>query len=164
MARAIWALAMAAGLLAACGGDDDGGGSAPAPRAELTPEQRTAVLTSLPAPYNAADLENGRQRFAQCRSCHTLVEGGPNLVGPNLYGMFGRRIASKEGYSYSEAAKGADFVWDGPRLDRWLADPRGFLQGTKMAFPGIKAEQDRRDVIAYVMVETGYRPTAAPAP
>ena len=154
MRRTLIAAGMAAALTG-CGGGDDEGGAAKAP-AELTDAQRTAILASLPAPYNGADLANGKARFAQCRSCHTLTEGGPDLVGPNLYGVFGRHVGSKPGYSYSEAVKAADFVWDGPHLDKWLADPRGFLPGTKMTFPGIKVDADRRDVIAYVMVETGH--------
>jgi cytochrome c len=149
---------VAGGLLAALTACGDGGGEARSPRpAELTDAQRTAILASLPAPYSQGDLANGRQGFAQCRSCHTLTEGGPNLVGPNLYGVFGRKVGTKEGYQYSEAVQKADFIWDGAHLDRWLADPRGFLPGTKMTFPGIKTEADRRDVIAYVMVETGYK-------
>ena len=150
-------LALIGLALAGCG-DGEQAGSGPAAPADPTPEQRQAMLAALPAPYNAADLENGKRRFAQCRSCHTLVEGGPNLVGPNLYGVFGQPVGSKPTYSYSQAVQDADFVWDGPHLDRWLADPRGFLPGTKMTFPGIKTDADRRDVIAYVMVETGHAP------
>lgn len=156
MKRAAIALAALAGLMSACG--EGGAGDGAGPAAELTPAQRSAVLTTLPAPYNAANLENGRKRFAQCRSCHTVAEGAPNLVGPNLHGVFGRRVGSRPDYAYSEAVKAADFTWDGARLDAWLTDPRGFLPGTKMAFPGIEAEADRRDVIAFVMVESGYRP------
>jgi cytochrome c len=164
MRRTMAMAGLAAAMLSGCGGSDDGGTSgasgaaAPVAPRELTAAERSAALAALPEPYRVADLENGKKRFAQCRSCHTLAEGAPNLVGPNLYGVFGRRIASKSDYRYSEAAKSADFVWDGPHLDRWLADPRSFLPGTKMTFPGIKADQDRRDVIAYVMVETGHRP------
>ena len=153
MGRMLLAAGLAAALAGCSGGGDDE--TAPAP-AELTDAQRTAILASLPTPYSQADLANGKARFAQCRSCHTLADGGPDLVGPNLHGVFGRRVGSKPGYSYSEAVKGADFVWDGAHLDKWLADPRGFLPGTKMTFPGIKSDTDRRDVIAYVMVETGH--------
>lgn len=113
-----------------------------------------AALAAFPAPYNGADLENGRRVFNQCRSCHTVAAGAPNLVGPNLHGVFERRIGTLPGYSYSAAAETADWRWDAAQVDRWLSDPRGFLPGTKMAFPGVKAEADRRDVIAYLLVET----------
>ena len=75
---------------------------APAPRPEMTEEQRAAVLASLPAPYNEGDLENGRRVFARCRSCHTLAEGGGNLTGPHLWGVFGRPAGSVEGFRYGD--------------------------------------------------------------
>ncbi|HEX8568588.1 MAG TPA: cytochrome c family protein [Caulobacteraceae bacterium] len=162
------AIAFTALALAACGGSDEQQGSAdntpsrPVPE-QMSPDEQLAVLASLPAPYNTADLENGRRRFAQCRSCHTLPEGGPNLVGPNLHGVFGREVGSKPGFNYSKPAQDANFVWDGPKLDQWLTDPRGFLPGTKMVFPGIKDPNDRRDVVGYLMVESGYRPGGATA-
>ena len=135
---------MAAGL-AGCGGGEEA-----APPASVS-------LASLTAPYNAADHENGRKVFNQCRSCHVVAAGGPNLVGPNLHGLFERRIGTRPDYSYSAAAKAAGFQWDAAQLDRWLTDPRGFLPGTKMTFPGVKDPADRRDVIAYLLVET-HRP------
>ena len=131
--------------LAACG---DGGSPS-----ESAPTD-TAALAALPAPFNTADLENGRRVFNQCRSCHMVAAGAPNLVGPNLHGLFERRIGTLPGYTYSEAAKAAGWAWNADQLDRWLTDPRGFLPGTKMAFPGVKAPTDRRDVIAYLLVET----------
>ena len=154
--------------LGACdGGREEGSADntpgAPAPE-QLSPDEQLKRLAALPAPYNTADLDNGKRRFAQCRSCHTLPEGGPNLVGPNLHGVFGREIASKPGYAYSKPAQDANFIWDGQKLDQWLTDPRGFLPGTKMVFPGIKEPNDRRDVIAYLMVESGFQPTAAAPP
>ena len=63
--------------------------AAPAPPAPIAAEKAT-LLAALPAPYNAADLDNGRRAFARCRSCHTIAEGGANMTGPNLYGLFGR--------------------------------------------------------------------------
>jgi|JI10StandDraft_1071094.scaffolds.fasta_scaffold38028_3 cytochrome c len=130
----------------------------PAP-APVTPAvDKTAILATLPAPWNTADLDNGRRVFARCRSCHTITEGGPNMTGPNLYGVFGQQAGTHAGFNYSAALKGAGFVWDGEKLDQWLENPRTFLQGTKMSFAGIPDATDRRDVIAFLKVETGYTP------
>ncbi|RZJ26433.1 MAG: cytochrome c family protein, partial [Brevundimonas sp.] len=91
MSRIALAVPLAAiGLLSlsACG-DGASGPAAPAapPRPALSPEQKAVLLAALPAPYNQGDLENGRRVFARCRSCHTVTEGGPNMTGPNLYGV-----------------------------------------------------------------------------
>ncbi|MCC7268618.1 MAG: cytochrome c family protein [Caulobacteraceae bacterium] len=159
------AFAIAASLLvAACGqsGESGSGGEAAAPKApELTAEQKQALLASLPAPYNTGDLENGRVKFGLCRSCHTITEGGPNQVGPNLYGVFGRKAGTHEGYSYSKAMLASNIVWDGAVLDQWLDNPRTFLPGTKMTFAGLHDEKDRIDLIAYLKVESGYQAPAA---
>jgi len=152
-------------MLAACGSSENAapsnsGNSAPAP----TDEEKLALLASLPSPYDVADLENGRRVFARCRSCHTITPNGPNMTGPNLHGVFGSEVGTKAKYRYSNALKDADFVWDAEKLDHWLLRPRDFLPGNKMSFVGIAGEQDRRDVIAYLKVETGYAPKAeAPA-
>lgn len=132
--------------------------AAPAPVA-APDSDKVAILASLPAPYDQADLDNGRRVFARCRSCHTITEGGPNMTGPNLYGIFGRQAAAQPGFNYSDALKNARFEWDGARLDHWLENPRTFLKGTKMSFAGIPDATDRRDVIAFLKVETGYVPS-----
>ncbi len=111
------------------------------------------MLATLPAPYRSADLDNGRAVFARCRSCHTITDGGPNMTGPNLYGVFGRQIGTHPGFTYSTAAQDADFVWNAAQLDTWLQNPRTFLPGTKMSFAGIPDPTDRRDVIAFVEVQ-----------
>ena len=123
-----------------------------------TDAEKAAALAALPAPYNTGDLANGQSRFALCRSCHTLAEGGPNMTGPNLYGVIGRKAGSLAGYTYSAALQAAGFTWDAEHLDTWLADPRGFMPGTKMSFAGLKDPKDRIDLIAYLKVETGYKP------
>lgn len=159
-------VAASVALLAACSqnasdttqADSSAVPAAPAPHPEMTPEQRAAVLASLPAPYNEGDLENGRRVFARCRSCHTLPEGAPNMTGPNLWGVFGRRAGSVEGFRYSEALQTAGFDWDAEHLDGWLTAPRDFLPGNRMAFAGIPDPTERRDLIAYLKVETGYAP------
>ena len=126
---------------------------------EIADDQARLTLATLAVPYNAADLANGRSTFATCRTCHTLKQGGPRLTGPNLWGLFGRQVGSKEGFTYSPAVRDADFVWDTANLDRWLSDPKQFLPGNKMIFNGIKDADDRRDVIAYVATQTQAPPT-----
>ena len=78
------------------------------------------------------------------------------MTGPNLYGVFGREAGDKDGYNYSTALREAGFTWDAERLDHWLENPREFLRGNKMSFPGIADATDRRDLIAFLKVETGY--------
>ncbi|WP_340646476.1 cytochrome c family protein [Phenylobacterium sp.] len=134
--------------------------SAPAPAAvpEPTEGEKQTLLAALPAPYNTGDLANGKKVFAVCKSCHTIVPGGANMTGPNLYGMFGRKPGTAEGYKYSDIVKAATFTWDADHLDQWLASPKTFMPGTKMTFMGVKDAKDRVDLIAYLKVETGYQP------
>jgi len=128
--------------------------AAPAPAAPGPSPEDAKILASLPVPYNEGDLANGRRQFAKCRSCHVIEKGGDNRVGPALHGIFGRTAGTAAGFAYSPALKGAGFLWDGGKLDQWLADPKGFLPGNRMTFVGLKQEKDRRDVIAYIKVES----------
>lgn len=148
----IGAGALAIGL-SACGGSGGQSGADAKPDAA-----KAAILATLPAPYNTADLANGEKTFALCKACHTIIEGGPKLTGPNLHGVFGRTAGTSEGFAYSPALKGAGFAWDAAHLDQWLANPRTFLPGTKMSFEGVKDAKDRTDLIAYLKVESGYKP------
>ncbi len=157
MTRTLVALTLAGLALAACSQEASKEPARPT-RPALTTEQKTALLATLPLPYNSADLQNGQRVFARCRSCHTITEGGPNMTGPNLYGVFGRAAGAAEGYNYSTAVKQAGFTWDAEHLNDWLENPRTFLKGTKMSFPGIPDATDRRDVIAFLKVETGWAP------
>ncbi|HEY9219339.1 MAG TPA: cytochrome c family protein [Phenylobacterium sp.] len=159
-------IAAACAVLSACsqGGDKAETSSAPtdtpaaAPAAPADPAAVKALLASYPAPYNTADVENGRKTFGLCRSCHSIEPGGPNMVGPNLHGVFGRKAASVADFNYSDALKASSIVWDPQTLDKWLAEPRTFLPGTKMTFAGIKDPKSRTDVIAFLMTESGYKP------
>jgi cytochrome c len=123
-------------------------------KSELTDAQKAALVAQLPAPYNTADLANGKSKFAMCKSCHTIAPDGVNMTGPALYGVFGRKAGSKEQFLYSAAVRNAGFTWDAEHLDKWLSAPRDFLPGTKMSFVGIPDAKDRIDLIAYLDVET----------
>ncbi len=117
-----------------------------------------ALLDQLPPAYRQADLQNGRLHFNLCRACHTITPGGPDMTGPNLYGVFGRKVASKAGYSYSAALSKKDWTWDAEHLDGWLKSPRTYAPGTKMSFYGIPDDEDRRDLIAYLKVASSGGP------
>jgi cytochrome c len=125
---------------------------------EMTDAEKQTLLASLPAPYNTGDLEEGRKQFMLCRSCHNIAAGGPNMTGPNLHGVFGRTAGTHEGFKYSDAVKNAGFAWDAEKLDAWLADPRGYLPGNRMTFAGLKDAKKRVDLIAYLKIESGYKP------
>ena len=85
-----------------------------------------------------------------CAACHTLNQGGSTRVGPNLFGIAERSIASVSGYNYSNALKAHQGSWDQPSLNAFLKNPRGYAPGTYMTFPGIKSDQDRQNVVAYL--------------
>ncbi|MEC9369427.1 MAG: cytochrome c family protein [Pseudomonadota bacterium] len=96
-----------------------------------------------------ASVEGGQAQFKKCAACHTPEKGGPNKVGPNLYGIVGRDLATHEGFAYSDAMKSKGGKWDYETLATFLTNPKAAVPGTKMAFAGLKAEQ-RADVIAYL--------------
>jgi cytochrome c len=135
-------------VLAGCGGSGGGGGGI----SKADPKVK-ALLAELPPAYAAADLENGRAKFEQCRQCHTITPDGPNMTGPNLYGVFGKPAGTNHAnYTYTEGLKGAGLTWDAASLDKWITDPRSVAPNTKMSFPGLPSAADRRDVIAYLKV------------
>jgi cytochrome c len=80
------------------------------------------------------------------------------MTGPNLHGVFGRPAAQVDKFKYSDVLKTSGIVWDASHLDEWLAKPQTYLPGTKMSFAGLKDPKDRADLIAWLMVETGYKP------
>jgi cytochrome c len=99
----------------------------------------------------SASVEHGVQVAKQCGACHNFQEGQGAKVGPDLYGVVGRKIASKPGFNYSAAlkAKGGE-SWTFDELNKWLKDPRADVPGTAMTFAGLSNEKARADVIAYL--------------
>lgn len=95
------------------------------------------------------DPKAGQVAFTQCKACHSL-DAGKNGIGPGLHGVFGRKSGTAPGYNYSDAMKSANVTWGDDTLFKYLADPKAFVPGDKMAFPGVKDEQKRRDLIAYL--------------
>jgi cytochrome c len=152
--------------LAACGspgGASNGVSSgnpppATAPTPSLTAAQQATLLAQLGPAYQNADVSNGEAKFAVCRSCHTTSQGGDDMTGPNLWGIFGRRAGSKASFTYSDALKGAGWTWDAARIDQWITDPRAVLPGTKMTFIGMPSATDRRDLIAFLKLQTSPPP------
>lgn len=143
--------------LSACGGKQP-----EAPAAEATTAAPMAADTAAATPAAAAaaggnvefasfttDVAAGEKVFALCRSCHVLDEG-VNRVGPSLYNIVGRQSGSVPGFAYSDANKNSGVTWTTDVLFTYLKDPKGFMPGTKMAFPGVKDDQDRANLVAYL--------------
>jgi cytochrome c len=111
-----------------------------------------------------ADPKAGEAIFKKCLACHTIEKGGPNKTGPNLYGVVGRPVASHEGFSYSAGMK--EFAqttpnWDYDHLSHFIAGPKAYVKGTAMTFAGLKKEEDRANLLAYLRTAAD---TPAPLP
>lgn len=109
-----------------------------------------AALLALPVTVQAADPAAGEKVFRKCKACHAVGEGAKNKVGPQLNGLIGRTAGTVEGYKYSTANAESGVVWTEEALDEYLKNPRQYMKGTKMAFPGLKKDDERADVIAYL--------------
>jgi nitrite reductase (NO-forming) len=108
------------------------------------------------------DAAAGRLVFRKCQACHSM-EPGRNILGPSLAGVIGRKSGSEPGYNYSPAMRQTDIVWDAKNLDAYLADPAMTIPGNKMPFPGLKTENDRKDIIAFLS-SSGSASASAPTP
>ena len=98
----------------------------------------------------SASVEKGETSAKKCIACHTFTKGGPNRVGPNLWGIVGRPKGSEAGFAYSDAIKKKGGNWTIDDLSAFLTNPRAFAPGTKMTFVGLSKGSERADVIAYL--------------
>ncbi len=98
----------------------------------------------------SASTERGAQVAKQCELCHNLGKGQGNKIGPDLYGVVGRKVASEPGFNYSAPLKAKGGTWTFDALNTWLTNPRADVPGTLMTFAGLSNERQRADVIAYL--------------
>lgn len=122
-------------------------GTAAAPAA--TEEVAAAPASAVPL-IAAADVAAGEKASAKCKTCHDFTKGGPNKVGPNLWGVVGGPSAHKGDYSYSDVVKGLGITWDYANLDKFLENPKSIAKGTKMSFAGLKKAEERAALIRWL--------------
>ncbi|MDH3230328.1 MAG: cytochrome c family protein [Alphaproteobacteria bacterium] len=114
-----------------------------------------AALAAFSAPALAdGDADAGKKVFNKCKACHTLAEG-KNKVGPSLFGVLGKSAASVQGFKYSKALKESGLTWDEETLEKFLTKPKDLVPGTRMAFAGLKKDDDIENVVAYIKANGG---------
>ena len=117
---------------------------------------RTGLLSILaatliaPSALAAGDASKGQALFVRCQVCHTAQKGAPNRIGPNLFGVVGRKAGTLAGYSYSPAMAKSGIVWGTDTLPRYLMGPSNVVPGTKMTFAGLPNQQQADDMAAFL--------------
>jgi cytochrome c len=117
----------------------------------------------LPVLLAKADAAKGQASARKCASCHEFAQGAPNKVGPNLYDIVGRPLASVPGFNYSAALKAKGGNWTYEELDGFIRNPKQHVPGTTMAFAGIGAATERADLLTHLRTLSG-NPQPLPAP
>jgi cytochrome c len=115
---------------------------------------KPAVIEPVGPLLAKADVDHGATIARQCMACHNFAKGGPNMVGPNLWGVLGGPHDHKADYSYSDAMKAQKGDWTYEAVNQFIAHPQVDIPGTKMGFAGLKKAQDRADVIAWLRTQS----------
>jgi cytochrome c len=119
----------------------------------VVPMLAAAALLAQSVPALAQDAAAGQRVFAQCRACHTVDNGGRNGVGPNLFGIYGKKAGQREGFRYSanmqELAQGG-LTWTSENLNIYLRNPKDLVPRGSMAFAGVRNDEQRANLIAYL--------------
>jgi cytochrome c len=138
-------------------GNPEPGGAmtAVAPAVEEIPDFASAIP--------AASVADGQKVAGRCEQCHDWTKGGPNKIGPNLYGIIGRQRGAHEGFDYSTAMKSKGGTWTYEDLFRYLKSPAKFIPGNKMPFGGLSSEKDRLNLLAYMRTWADSPPALPPA-
>jgi len=126
-----------------------------APAEEVIPDWGTVLPK--------ADAAAGQKISARCEQCHDLSKGGPNKIGPNLWGVLGRPRGTHEGFSYSGAMTASHDVWSLDNFFKFIKSPAAYVPGTKMSFAGISSAQDRINLVAWLRTQAD-NPLPIPAP
>lgn len=138
-------------MLAACSGGDA--------KTVETPT-KPVPQTQAPAPKNVAvsqvadPMERGAKLYKRCQTCHTLGAGEKHKVGPNLFGIYGLKAGSMEGFAYSKVMESSDIIWDDDTLSAYIENPRKFMPGNRMSFAGLRKPEDRKAVLDYMKAKT----------
>ena len=113
-----------------------------------------ALALTSSAALAEGDAAAGEKVYKKCKTCH-VIDAEKNKVGPHLVGIFGRTAGAADGFRYSDAMMESGITWDEETIAAYLADPKGYIEGNKMAFTGLKKEDQIADVIAYMKQATG---------
>jgi len=130
--------------------------------AEAGGEAGGAAAVPIATLLATADIAKGEAAFKKCAACHTIAQGGPNGIGPNLWAAMGKPHGHVAGFSYSDALKSVPGNWDFEGMDKWLANPKKYAPGTKMTFAGLGNPEERANLIAYLNAQGSNLPLPPP--